>query len=159
MDYLYRGFNSNISLEQAISPKNAHGAFETGAQCGDSRVQCGDNDFMSGLSVANTIHSHEYGGNGEPTGGLSTTPDFNVARRYALANGQYQSGKVIQLSVKILLDHSTQIIKVNDCISNPACPADDEHWVWYYGLSLPKDSIIKIITVTKDQLHYDLNCD
>ncbi|MCX2499469.1 hypothetical protein [Plesiomonas shigelloides] len=158
MDFLYRGFNSKISLEQAITPKKPYGEFESGSQCGDSHVQCGDNDFVSGLSVINTIHSHEYGGNGDPTGGLSTTPYFNIALKYALANGRYQSGSIIQLSVKKLQDCNARIMRINDHINNPAIPEDDEHWIWYNGLSLPADSIIKIIPVTKEQSLYDLDC-
>ncbi|PSW04110.1 hypothetical protein C9J01_28555 [Photobacterium rosenbergii] len=147
-DYLYRGFNCYINKEKALTPRNVDAPLETGAEFGDEHVQCGDSDFTFGCSVANTVHTHEYGGNGDPTSGLSTSPHFEVAKKYALNKGKYESGTVIKLSRKVLLDCGVQIFRVSDLVESPAVPEDDEYWIWFDG-KFPENAILEEIRVER----------
>ncbi len=146
--YLYRGFNCQTSLEQAFTSKAPSVPLETGAECGDERVQCGDPDFSCGLSVANTIRSHEYNGNGESTCGLSTSPKFDVAAIYALGKKDdlFEYGTVATISVQVLLANGVQIVRVNDVLENPSKPEDDEYWLWSSG-DFPLEAIVKQVRV------------
>jgi hypothetical protein len=145
-DYLYRGFNSGIDISKAMEPKNPDGEMETYAECGDERVQCGDADFTCGKSVANTIHSHEYGGNGQDTSGISTTPFFDRAKVYALGNGKYERGTVLTFSRQALLNGGIEIFRIKDVVGSPAIPEDDEYWIYFEG-DFPMDMIVEAIPV------------
>ena len=145
-EFLYRGFNCEMEDSSALKPKSLGGPMETGAECGDERVQCGDSDFTLGLSVANTIHSHEYGGNGGPTSGLSTTPCFDIAKKYALGDGEYQCGTVLKFSKRSLLDSGVKIYRISDIVQTPAVPDDDEHWIWFEN-EFPVSAIVERISV------------
>ena len=146
-DFLYRGCNSSFSLDEALRPRAPSSTPEQGAECGDQRVQCGDSDFRCGLSVWNAVHSHEYGGNGEPTGGISTTPKVEVARKYALGGGKYAKGFIICMSVAVLEEDDGLIVSVNRS-DNPSVPEDDEHWVWFKKGFFPRNAIVNIIQVS-----------
>ena len=145
--FLYRGFNLHTSKQVALTPKFPEGDMESGAECGDDRVQFGDSDFSSGLNIGNTIHSHEYMQNGEKTAYLSFTPFFERAKYYALGNGCYSEGIVIKVSVEILLSMGFEVFSVKEVVSEPACREDDEYSVYVGNLSFPYEAIIEEIVV------------
>ncbi|HAU4928682.1 TPA: hypothetical protein F3L13_07935 [Aeromonas hydrophila] len=149
MEFLYRGFNCHMTVTDAMVPKSLSDDPEQGAEFGDDRVQCGDSDFTFGLSITNTIHSHEYGGNGEPTGGISTTPHFEVAKHYALGGGRFANGQVIRMSIPELKKAGVTIYRVNDCLDTPSIPSDDEHWIYFKG-PFPQNTIVEAIHVYSD---------
>lgn len=145
-EYLYRGYNCHKTLEQTLTPKAPSDNPESIPQFGDDRVQCGDSDFSFGYGIVNTIHSHEYGGNGDPSPGISTTPKFEVARRYALGVSGNLSGRVIKMSVAALKKSGVQIHRINECLTSPAIPEDDEHWIYFWP-SFPMEAIVEEIDV------------
>jgi len=138
-----------MTLEQALTPKAQSEAPESGADFGDDRVQCGDDDFNFGLNITNTIHSHEYGGNGEATCGLSTTPKFEIARKYALGSNGNLAGRVIKMSVDRLKDAGVKIHSVNISLNSPSTPEDDEYWIYFHGY-FPNKAIVSEIEVFPD---------
>ena len=140
-EFLYRGYNCNMTLEETLKPKAPSDCLESGALCGDDRVQFGDMDFTFGLNIANTIHSHEYGGNGTPTSGISTTSKFEVAKKYALGKDKNLRGRIIKMSVAGLKNAGVQIYCVNKILNNPSIPDDDEYWI-YFNSTFPKDAIV-----------------
>lgn len=146
-EFLYRGYDCCKTLEQTMTPKSSSQRPESEAQCGDKRVQCGDMDFTFGSSITNTIHSHEYGGNGEASPGISTTSKFEVARRYALGREGNLPGRVIKFSVSALKDAGVQIYRINEMLNHPSVPDDDEHWISFQG-SFPMETIVEEIDVS-----------
>lgn len=150
IDFLYRGFNSDIALKVALTPKNRNGKKEMSAQCGDERVQCGDEDFTCGTSIANALHLHEIGQNGDPTGYISFTPNFERARDYALKGGEYEEGTVIKVSVNALKQRGFELHQINEVISHPAYPKDDEHTVYIGEKKFPLDVIVEETPVYRE---------
>ncbi|WP_410499566.1 hypothetical protein [Chitinibacter sp. S2-10] len=125
-----------------MTPKTPSDCPESGAEFGDDRVQCGDEDFTFGINIVNTIHAHEYGGNGSPSPGISTTTDFEVARKYALGKERNLRGRVIKISVFALKEAGVQIHRINQLLNNPSVPEDDEHFLYFHG-SFPMETIIE----------------
>ncbi|AMG03023.1 hypothetical protein [Vibrio mimicus] len=148
--FLYRGFNSETSKQQALIPKNPNGSMEAEAECGDERVQCGDIDFSCGSSIGNAIHSHEYAQKGEPSGYLSFTPHFERAKYYALGGGVFMEGTVVKVSIQSLRDINFQVFSVNEIVEQPACIEDEEHSVYLGGRHFPESTIIEEIKVYRD---------
>lgn len=147
--YLYRGYNCTISLQQALIAKAPHCPLETAPECGDDRVQCGDIDFQSGFSPMNTLHSHEYGGSGASTCLLSTTPNFEMAKKYALHVNRFAAGTVIKISTVELVKHGVQIFPVS-FLEQPSVPEDDEHAIYVNNGKFPLSSISELIYVLRD---------
>ena len=147
-EFLYRGYDCLLTLEQAMTPRLPSDNPESSAQCGDDRVQCGDMDFTCGSHIFNTIHSHERGGNAEASPGISTTSKFDVARRYASGKNGDLSGHVIKFSVSALKDAGVKIYRVNEILNHPFVPDDDEHWIYFQG-SFPMETIVEEIAVTR----------
>ncbi|QCZ30185.1 hypothetical protein [Leclercia adecarboxylata] len=146
-EFLYRGYDCRKTLEQTMAPKWSKNGPESEAQFGDERVQCGDMDFTYGSNIVNTIHSHEYGGNGDPSPGISTTPNFEIARKYALGREKNLNGHVIKFSVSALKEAGVIILRVNEVLNCPSKPDDDEHWIYFQG-SFPMEAIVEEIEVT-----------
>lgn len=152
IEFLYRGFNSDRTKEVDLIPKNPNGGLEMAAQCGDERVECGDEDFTFGESIGNAIHIHEYAQNGEPTGYISFTPDFDRAKFYALKGGEYEKGTVIKISVHALKERGFNIFTVNEVVKyHPACIADDEHSVYVGNRTFPLEVIVEETTVYRNE--------
>ncbi|MCK2165836.1 MULTISPECIES: hypothetical protein [Thalassospira] len=156
MDYLYRGFNCERELLRSMEVSAPGMPLVMAPECGTfsesdpfgDRVQCGDPDFASGYSLGNLLHAHEFGGYGQPTCGLSTSPKFEIARKYALhlPDGGYAFGTVVKISIKKLVALGATICRINDYVSEPAHPEDDEHWIHFEG-AFPIETIIEKTTV------------
>ncbi len=152
MKYLYRGFNCEKELLRAMEIAAPNMPMEMAPECGTAskedpfgdRVQCGDPDFSSGHSINNLLHAHEFGGCGQPTCGLSTSPKFAIARKYALhlPEGGYAFGTVVTISIDKLIEAGAIIYRMNEYVSEPSFPEDDEHWVNFEG-SFPLEAIVE----------------
>ncbi|ABS45730.1 MULTISPECIES: hypothetical protein [Yersinia pseudotuberculosis complex] len=149
MDFLYRGYNSTMTFKEAMTPKSPSPTPESGAEFDDDRVECGDPDFTFGLSVNNTIHSHEYGGNGEATAGISTTLHFEMAKKYALGRSSFASGYVIKMSVSALRHSGVDIHPIKGRLTTTAISEDDEHWIYFNG-HFPEEAVVELIAVFRD---------
>lgn len=145
-EYFYRGFNYQINLAEALRPRDQSQPLEQGVECGDDSIEFGDFDFAFGLCASNTVHLHERGKSPELSPGISTTPFFLTAKKYALHNNKYQYGFVAKISKLKLLASGVKIFQVNNVVTAPLSPTDDEHWLYFYG-DFPIEAIVDTTVV------------
>lgn len=151
IEFLYRGYNSGMVQEAALTPKSPKGLMESEVEFGDVHAQFGDEDFSFGVSIENAIRSHEYAQKGSPSGYLSFTPHFERAKYYALGDREYEEGIVIKVSVKMLRENEFQIFSVNQLLRHPSCKEDHEHSVYVGSRRFPETAIIEEIKVYRNE--------
>lgn len=92
--YLYRGVNKKLYQESAgrLIPKNPGQPFK--------RLAYYDGDFYHGIGITygesktNAVIMHQIDSSRYSGSGISTTPIFENAKRYATHDGVYASGYV-----------------------------------------------------------------
>jgi hypothetical protein len=101
MEYLYRGVSEELFkvLNGKLSPKKVHENFATYASAGDPHALCGSG-VECGESTLNTTILHQWEQLGLPTSGVSSSPDKDRAKFYALNGGKANKGYIFQISIK-----------------------------------------------------------
>ncbi|WP_218938207.1 hypothetical protein [Parashewanella tropica] len=144
--YLYRGMNSTMykELEGKLIPKKFGESFSSVPCAGDPHAECGSG-IVAGDATINEVIFHQWGQKGFPTSGISTTPNKERARFYALSGGENTEGYIFKLSIENLKNENVSIHKVNALVTNPSIPEDDEHiLVAKDFLEIPKSAIVSI---------------
>ena len=147
--YLYRGVNPELYKNgKGLSPKKV-GDFKYRFKHNGIITHNGDARY--GLCEHNAVLRHQLNQEGFPTSGVSTTPHFERAKHYALANNTYKIGYVYKIDRNLLKKHKIKEYIVSKHIKYPSIPEDDEViLVDENGGELSKEIIIDIITVYHD---------
>lgn len=143
--FLYRGVSLEMHNQSngVLSPKGT--SFE-----GISHFDQGFH-FDQGLtfdeSEENAVVEHQRNSNCYPTSGVSTTPHWDRAKKYATRNGT-QDGIVYKLDRSKFPKYGIKEYVVKDYTNFPHIPEDDEVILVHedHG-NLPKDIIVEIIEV------------
>lgn len=101
-----------------------------------------------GESEKNAVIMHQQDSSEYPTSGVSTTPVFENAIRYATHNGKYASGFVYKIDADLLGQYGVTAYPVAEHAKKPAIPEDDEIILVasHFGV-LPSGIVIQIIEV------------
>ena len=85
--YLYRGVNEKMDDADGgeLRPKRQE-KFERELTCDTTEITCDNTRVRIYPSEVNQIHFHQFG-TGHKTSGLSTSPHFEIAKKYAKCNG------------------------------------------------------------------------
>ncbi len=137
---LFRGCNLfqfiDIQQRQMIEPKSF--TFEI-IFTHDGSIRC-DGSATCGLSRQNAIVGHQIDSRKFKTSGISTTPHFEIAKKYALHIDKYPSGIVLELDLENLDLSKYEIITVAEKIKSPNKPEDEERILKRYdNLAIPLD--------------------
>ena len=123
------------------------------AGCGEDHARCGSG-IICGDAATNTVVAHQWKRTGAfpgGTSGISTTPHFEQARNYALHDGSYSAGKVIEFDSMGLRNLGVHIFRVKHLVPAPAVavPEDDEYILVAddFG-AIPKSAVVQIHDVT-----------
>jgi len=143
--YLYRGVNHLLYEESRgrLIPKAFGHPFKANNYFG------GDTYFRDGSvfgpSKRNAVIKHQRDSSKHPTSGVSTTPIYENARKYATHNGKYTEGYVFTIDVQLLDQHGVNIYHVAEHATKPTIPNDKEVILVAddFGI-LPKEIIIKV---------------
>ena len=149
MEYLYRGVNEELfnKLNGKLSPKKMYQNFAAYAGAGDPHALCGSG-IECGESDLNTVIFHQWEQKGLPTSGVSSSPNIDRARFYALDGGNAKKGHIFKLSIKELIKCGVSIYRVNDLVPIPAIPDDDEHILVAKDFGqIPELAIINVVVV------------
>lgn len=124
--YLYRGVNAEMYrvTKGQLVPKGIGKPFKQPTYFGGD-MYWGDGGVY-GDSERNAVIQHQRDSNKIPTSGVSTTPMFENARRYATHDGNYSSGYVFKIDVELLKDHGVSHYAVAEHATKPALPGDQE---------------------------------
>ncbi|WP_292663680.1 hypothetical protein [Nitratifractor sp.] len=147
-NYLYRGVNPELHKKRkGLSPKKI-GDFKYSFNYDRDRTIYFDRDAKFDSSEHNAVLRHQLNQEGFPTSGISTTPHFDRAKFYALANGRYEFGYVYKIDRNLLKKYKIKEYVVSEYINHPSVPEDDEViLVAENGGKLPKEIIVDIIPV------------
>lgn len=151
MEYLYRGVCEELyeKLGGKLSPKKMNENFATYAYAGDPHAVCGSG-IECGESTLNTTIFHQWEQLGLPTSGVSSSPDKERAKFYALSGGKIKKGYIFQLSISKLKESGVSIYNVNDLVPYPAIPEDNEHILVAQDFgSIPEQAIVIIELVVQ----------
>lgn len=149
IEFLYRGVNSDLykKLKGVLEPKLSGKDFSSTIQFGQVHAQY-SNDIQFGNSVKNELVKHQWGQQGIPTSGISTTPHYERAKYYALSNGEKNEGYIYKLSIKKLKESNVNIYRVNENINFPSLNEDDEHILVNKDFkAIPKHTIDSIVHI------------
>jgi hypothetical protein len=86
-----------------------------------------DGSATYGLSKQNAINAHQIDSNLFKTSGISTTPNFEIAKKYSLHNNKYSKGVILEFDTKKLDLDIYELINVGKYIKYPKEPADNEY--------------------------------
>jgi hypothetical protein len=143
---LFRGVNpKRFAADGGRAPNRRGHPFPSSAQCGDEYAVCGSG-IICGTAEANTVVAHQWKGRGAfKTSGISTSPYFERAKTYALHEGRYAHGKVVELDTNILRREGARIFRVSGYVPFPAKPEDDEYVVVACDLGpLPAGAVVRV---------------
>ncbi len=144
--YLYRGVSPDQhQAGRGLTPKKP-GAFSEVVMISDERPLPLDGSWTVGASEQNAIRLHECQQAGLPTAGLSTTPQLDRARVYALAGSSRTTGFVYCLDRTLFASLGVREYIVADHVASPSIPEDNEViLVASDGGALPESIIAEII--------------
>jgi len=147
--FLYRGVNENLyrATETKLSPRAPGQEFKRSIYFGEE-AYWGDGS-VHGESETNAVIMHQRNSAKYPTSGISTTPIFENAARYATHDGKYHSGCVYKIDVNLLSQCGVKAFPVDQHAVRPAIPNDREIILVANDFgTLPDEIIIEIIEVT-----------
>jgi len=124
--YLYRGVNAGMHESNAgrLEPNAPGESFKTHTHWGGDNYW-GDGSVF-GESETNAVILHQFDSNKHRTSGVSTTPDFESAKRYATHDGQHKSGVVYKIEAAPFKKHHITAYQVDQHVAKPAKPEDQE---------------------------------
>lgn len=146
--FLYRGVNSDLYhlLDGRLTPKALGQKFERAVYFGED-VYFNDGSTF-GVSEQNAVIMHQRDSSKYPSAGVSTTPIFENAVRYATHQGKYNRGYVYKIDTQLLTQYGVTPFSVDQYAVQPAIP-DDHEVILVAGdfSALPKEIIIEVIEV------------
>ncbi len=121
-EFLYRGVNLNIhNRKEGLKPKGLQ--FSRVPQHGESYARHGNN-LSHGSSTVNAILAHQTCSSKFPSSGISTTPHFEIAKKYSTFESK--KGVVYKIDKRKLKENDIESFIVKDWISFTNHPEDDE---------------------------------
>jgi len=101
-----------------------------------------------GESQQNAVIMHQQDSSEYQTSGISTTPSFQNAARYATHNGKYSAGFVYKIDTQLLARYGVTAYEVAEHAVKPAIPSDEEVILVAkdFGL-LPKGIVVEVVAV------------
>jgi hypothetical protein len=123
--YLYRGVNPDIHARNGgdLVPKALGKPFQSHAYYG---VTCWNDGSVYGESERNAVIQHQTDSSKHATSGISTTPIYENAVRYATHDGKYASGYVYKIDATLLETYEVNSYVVEEHATQPAIPGDKE---------------------------------
>lgn len=123
--FLFRGVNSHLHHRNGgkLIPKAAGKPFTSHAEWGNGEWNDGSE---YGESERNTVIQHQRDSSRHETSGVSTTPIFENACRYATHDGKYMKGFVYKIDTSLLKKHEVTSHVVAQHATQPAIPGDRE---------------------------------
>lgn len=146
--YLYRGVNPELHActNGQLIPKEIGKPFQKSTYFGGD-TYFGDGSVY-GDSPRNAVIQHQRDSRNYPTSGVSTTPVFENAKRYATHAGKYDSGYVYKIDTDLLQSHCVSYYVVAEHAASPAIPDDEEIILVAKDFgALPPSIVLEIIEV------------
>lgn len=142
--YLYRGVSKEMHLKGlglVAKGTSLIKGIEFGAEYSEmgSGVEMGD-------SITNGIIAHQTCSTKFPSSGISTSTEFDIAKKYAKHNGQ--EGVVYKISQKELKTFNIELYIVSEFVKYPNKPEDKEVILRHnLDMKIPLDVISELIWV------------
>jgi hypothetical protein len=124
--YLYRGVNSQLHSENggALLPKRIGMPFTRGVFYGEKIFFGGG--AVYGKSERNAVLMHQKDSSEYQTSGVSTTPNYHNAVKYATHNGKYSSGYIYTIETSLLNQYGVKAYIIAEHVKQSAVPGDEE---------------------------------
>lgn len=101
-----------------------------------------------GKSERNAVVMHQQDSSEYKTSGVSTTPNYENAVRYATHDGKYKLGVIYKIDASLLDKFKVKAYKVSDHAVKPAIPEDEEIiLVAKDNSALPSEIIVEVIEI------------
>lgn len=146
--FLFRGVNAAMHRqnEGKLVPKAAGKPFRSHAYWGDAEWNDGS---VFGESERNTVIQHQRDSSKHATSGVSTTPIFENACRYATHDGRHTTGFVYRIDTSLLEKYEVTSHVVAEHATQPAIPGDEEVILLAkdFGV-LPQGIVVEVIEVS-----------
>jgi hypothetical protein len=125
--YLYRGVSVELDFELCgkLKPKQ-QGEFLYEFTADSTELTCDNGRITLVSSEVNAVHRHQLLQKGYPTSGISTSPRFEVARKYAKGILGYMEGYIYKIDRSLLPSMGIMEYVVSEFVANPAVPEDEE---------------------------------
>ena len=149
--YLYRGANPDLyrSTGGKLRPKVCGKDFKRPIYYGE--VYYGDGTVY-GESERNAVIMHQRDSSKYRTSGVSTTPIYENAVRYATHDGKHPSGYVYKIDTTLLKMHGVIVYPVHQHAVKPAIPDDLEVILVARDFgALPDEIIVEVVEVRCDK--------
>jgi len=146
--YLYRGVNPDLhrETEGELRPKLVGKPFRRAIYYGEKVYYGGG--AVYGESERNAVIMHQQDSSEYPTSGVSSTPIFENAVRYATHGGKYSAGFVYKIDCRLLTQYDVTAYPVSDHAKKPAIPEDEEIILVASDFGrLPREIVIDVIDV------------
>lgn len=146
--YLYRGANPDLHRRTGgkLKPKAEGEVFRRPVYYGEEAYY-GDG-IVYGKSERNAVIMHQRDSSKNPTAGISTTPIYKNAVRYATHDGKHESGYVYKIDTTLLEAHGVTAYPVVEHAEKPLIPGDQEViLVAHDSGELPDEIIIEVTKV------------
>lgn len=152
--YIYRGVNPDMHEVSGgkLIPKSPGKDFRQPIYFGSTGDPEKDSYFgdgsVFGASETNTVIKHQRNSAKNPTSGISTTPIFDNAKKYATHDGKYASGFVYKIATELLSDYGVSLYEVAVHATNPTISGDQEIILVAADFGpLPSEIIVEVISV------------
>ena len=147
MSYLYRGVSSEMfqKLNGKLSPKAMNKEFAEVPRFGGQTVSFGSGNVFGKANV-NAVIKHQWQQKGIPTSGVSSSPFIERAKYYACSGVRNKHGYIFKMSIESLTNQGVSIYRINELVTAPAIPEDDEHVLVANDFgTIPDSAIIQVI--------------
>lgn len=145
--FLYRGVNLKLHQQNAgkLVPIGLGKPFRSHAYWGDAEW---DDGSVFGESERNTVIQHQRNSSKHATSGISTTPIFKNACRYATHDNKYTAGYVYKIDSSLLETYEVSFYVVEEHATQPAIPGDKEVILVAKDFgTLPKEIVVEVIEI------------
>jgi len=144
--YLYRGVNLNLYVASGgrLTPKaQEQQEFKRANYFGGDHY-FGDGSVY-GNSERNAVIQHQRDSEKNKTSGVSTTPIYENAKRYATHDGKYTEGYVFKIDTELLKEYGVTSYAVEEHATKPQIPGDKEVILVAndYGV-LPQEIVVEV---------------
>jgi hypothetical protein len=144
--YLYRGENVELYAfnEGRLVPKKIGASFRQYIHYDGKATYGAGNTY--GDSIANGVIQHQLDSGRNPTSGISSTPHFERARRYA--TWKHSSGLVFKIDTSLFERYAVSAHAVAEYAIVPKSPDDDEIILVARDFGpLPMEVVIEVLSV------------
>ena len=145
--YLYRGANLDLHRRTGgkLKPKAEGEAFKRPVYYREAHYGDGS---VYGESERNAVIMHQRNSSKYRTAGVSTTPIYENAVRYATHDGKHESGYVYKIDATLLEAHGVTAYPVDQNAVKPQIPEDQEVILVARDFGeLPDEIIVEVIEV------------